>query len=216
MPEFRDRLDEAMRIRGITAAELARASQVNEGAISQYRAGKYKASQRSLDKLARALRVSIPWLMGADVPMEEADSQRSTPLPSNVQPMPTLQKVPRIGTIACGYPLLAQQNIEGYDAVPEYVRCDFTLVCRGDSMINARIFDGDIVCIREQPEVENGEIAAVLIDSEEATLKRVKLYEDHIVLEPENPMYKPMVFWGEEMNNVRILGKATHFISALK
>lgn len=137
-------------------------------------------------------------------------------LPSNVQPMPTLQKVPRIGTIACGYPLLAQQNIEGYDAVPEYVRCDFTLVCRGDSMINARIFDGDIVCIREQPEVENGEIAAVLIDSEEATLKRVKLYEDHIVLEPENPMYKPMVFWGEEMNNVRILGKATHFISALK
>lgn len=116
----------------------------------------------------------------------------------------------------CNPLLLAQQNIEGYDNVPEYVRCDFTLVCRGDSMINARIFDGDIVCIREQPEVENGEIAAVLIDSEEATLKRVKLYEDHIVLEPENPMYKPMVFWGEEMNTVRILGKATHFISALK
>lgn len=213
MPEFRDRLDEAMRIRGMTAAELARTSKVNEGAISQYRAGKYKASQRSLDKLARALQVSIPWLMGADVPMEESDSQRSTSLPSNVQPMPTMQQIPRIGMIACGDPLLAQQNIEGYDNVPEYVKCDFTLVCRGDSMINARIFDGDIVCIREQPEVENGEIAAVLIDSEEATLKRVKIFDDHIVLEPENPMYKPLVFWGEEMNNVRILGKATHFIS---
>lgn len=216
MPEFRDRLDEAMRIRGMTAAELARTSKVNEGAISQYRAGKYKASQRSLDKLARALQVSIPWLMGADVPMEESDSQRSTSLPSNVQPMPTMQQIPRIGMIACGDPLLAQQNIEGYDNVPEYVKCDFTLVCRGDSMINARIFDGDIVCIREQPEVENGEIAAVLIDSEEATLKRVKIFDDHIVLEPENPMYKPLVFWGEEMNTVRILGKATHFISALK
>ena len=216
MPEFRDRLDEAMRIRGMTAAELARTSKVNEGAISQYRAGKYKASQRSLDKLARALQVSIPWLMGADVPMEESDSQRSTSLPSNVQHMPTMQQIPRIGMIACGDPLLAQQNIEGYDNVPEYVKCDFTLVCRGDSMINARIFDGDIVCIREQPAVENGEIAAVLIDSEEATLKRVKIFDDHIVLEPENPMYKPLVFWGEEMNNVRILGKATHFISALK
>ena len=200
----------------MTAAELARTSKVNEGAISQYRAGKYKASQRSLDKLARALQVSIPWLMGADVPMEESDSQRSTSLPSNVQPMPTMQQIPRIGMIACGDPLLAQQNIEGYDNVPEYVKCDFTLVCRGDSMINARIFDGDIVCIREQPAVENGEIAAVLIDSEEATLKRVKIFDDHIVLEPENPMYKPLVFWGEEMNNVRILGKATHFISALK
>ena len=213
MPEFRDRLDEAMRIRGMTAAELARTSKVNEGAISQYRAGKYKASQRSLDKLARALQVSIPWLMGADVPMEESDSQRSTSLPTNVQPMPTMQQIPRIGMIACGDPLLAQQNIEGYDNVPEYVKCDFTLVCRGDSMINARIFDGDIVCIREQPAVENGEIAAVLIDSEEATLKRVKIFDDHIVLEPENPMYKPLVFWGEEMNSVRILGKATHFIS---
>ena len=62
-------------------------------------------------------------------------------------------------------------------------------------------------------DMENGEIAAVLIDSEEATLKRVKIFDDHIVLEPENPMYKPLVFWGEEMNNVRILGKATHFIS---
>lgn len=213
MPEFRDRLDEAMRIRGMTAAELARTSKVNEGAISQYRAGKYKASQRSLDKLARALQVSIPWLMGADVPMEESDSQRSTPRPSNVQPMPAMQRVPRLGVIACGDPLLAQQNIEGYDSVPDYVKCDFTLVCRGDSMINARIFDGDIVCIREQPEVENGEIAAVLIDSEEATLKRVKIFDDHVILEPENPMYRPMVFWGEEMNSVRILGKATHFIS---
>ena len=80
-------------------------------------------------------------------------------------------------------------------------------------MINARIFDGDIVYIRQQQDVESGEIAAVLIDNDEATLKRVRIFDDHIILEPENPMYKPLVFWGDEMNRVRIIGKATHFMS---
>lgn len=196
---------------GLTLAQIADKMGVSEATVQRWESGNIKSIRyEKVGKLSSILGVQPSDLMGW------TDETISTPLPSNVRPVPTMQKVPRIGTIACGYPLLAQQNIEGYDAVPEYVRCDFTLVCRGDSMINARIFDGDIVCIREQPEVENGEIAAVLIDSEEATLKRVKLYEDHIVLEPENPMYKPMVFWGEEMNSVRILGKATHFISALK
>ena len=84
-------------------------------------------------------------------------------------------------------------------------------MCSSD--LNARIFDGDIVYIRQQDEVESGEIAAVLIDGTEATLKRVRIFEDHIILEPENPMYKPLVFWGDEMNRVRIIGKATHFMS---
>ena len=82
-------------------------------------------------------------------------------------------------------------------------------------MINARIFDGDIVYIRQQETVESGQIAAVLIDGE-ATLKRVRLFDDHIVLEPENPMYKPLSFWNEEMNTVRILGKAVAFTSAIR
>ena len=82
MPEFKERLDEAMRIRDISAAELSRISKVNEGAISQYRAGKYKASQRSLDKLARALNVSIPWLMGADVPMTDESTAPTLPSPT--------------------------------------------------------------------------------------------------------------------------------------
>ena len=88
------------------------------------------------------------------------------------------------------------------------------MTCKGDSMINARIFDGDVVYIRQQQTVENGEIAAVLIDNE-ATLKRVQLFDDHIVLQPENPMYKPLVFWGDDMNTVRILGKAVAFTSAV-
>lgn len=134
---------------------------------------------------------------------------------SNIIPMPAMRKIPLIGTIACGAPILAEEHIEDFNDIPKHIHADFALTCKGDSMINARIFDGDIVYIRQQDSVENGEIAAVLIDSE-ATLKRVKLYEDHISLEPENPMYKPMVFWNEEMNNVRILGKAVAFTSAVR
>ena len=125
---------------------------------------------------------------------------------------------PRLGAIACGEPILAEQNIEGYDEVPDYIRCDFTLVCRGDSMINARIYDGDIVCVRQQPTVENGQIAAVLIDdgmTNGATLKRVRFNGNSIVLWPENPVYEPMVFTGEDVEKVRILGLATHFISTI-
>lgn len=134
---------------------------------------------------------------------------------SNIIPMPQMRKVPLLGSIACGAPILADEHIEEYIDIPKHIHADFALTCKGDSMINARIFDGDIVYIRQQDSVENGEIAAVLIDSE-ATLKRVKLYGDHISLEPENPMYKPMVFWNEEMNDVRILGKAVAFTSAVR
>lgn len=100
--------------------------------------------------------------------------------------------------------------------VPDWVSCDFTLTCKGDSMIGARIFDGDVVCIHSQPEVESGQIAAVLVGDDEATLKRVRFFSDHIVLEPENPVYRPLVFWDADMASVRILGLATHFISSVR
>lgn len=134
--------------------------------------------------------------------------------PENIIPMPEMRKIPLVGTIACGTPILADQNIEEYVSIPKNIAADFALTCKGDSMINARIFDGDVVYIRQQQTVENGEIAAVLIDNE-ATLKRVQLFDDHIILQPENPMYKPLAFWGEEMNTVRILGKAVAFTSAV-
>lgn len=134
---------------------------------------------------------------------------------SNLMPMPEMRKIPLIGSIACGAPILAQEHIEDYVNIPANIPADFSLRCKGDSMINARIYDGDIVYIRQQETVEHGEIAAVLIDGE-ATLKRVKFYEDHIVLEPENPHFRPLTFWGEEMNTVRILGKAVAFTSTIQ
>lgn len=130
----------------------------------------------------------------------------------NIEPLPKMKKVPLLGTIACGEPILAEENIEDYLNMPETVNGTFALRCKGDSMINARIFDGDIVYIREQPDVENGEIAAILIDNE-ATLKRVYKYENRIELRPENPTFKVMNFENEELNNIRILGKAVGFFS---
>ncbi len=134
---------------------------------------------------------------------------------TNIMAIPQMVKKPRLGVIACGEPILAAENIDDYDLVPENINCDFTLLCKGDSMINARINDGDIVYIREQPQVENGEIAAVLIDNE-ATLKRVYIYKDKVVLQPENTKYSPMAYSKEEMNEIRILGKAVGFTSLIK
>ena len=156
-----------------------------------------------LEKVASALECDACYLMGWD------------DTPRGLSAMPDLRRVPRVGRIACGEPVLAQDNLEGFDDVPSFIHCEFTLVCKGDSMMNARIFDGDLVCISTELVVHSGDIAAVLADEEDATLKRVRIFPDHIVLEPENPKYRPMVFWEEEMKRVRIIGKATHFISTV-
>ncbi len=130
-------------------------------------------------------------------------------------PLPKTKKVPLLGTIACGEPIIADENIELYIKVDENVPVDFALRCKGDSMINARIFDGDIVYIRQQQDVENGEIAAVLI-GDEATLKKVHKYPNKLVLSACNPMYDDFVYTSEQLNDIRILGKAVAFFSFIK
>ena len=162
-----------------------------------------------LEPLADALRTTPAYLMGWD------DDKYSSAPPSNIIPMPVMEKLPLLGAIACGAPIMAEEHIEDYVDMPAHIKSDFALTCKGDSMINARIFDGDIVYIRQQETVDNGEIAAVLVDGE-ATLKRVRLFDDHISLEPENPQYRPLVLWGDEMNTVRILGKAVAFTSTVR
>ena len=178
--------------------------------MSRWEAGKIANMRRDkIARLAKVLDISPSDIMGWE--KDEADR----PLPDIILPMPKMRKIPLLGDIACGEPILAAENLDGEVDIPEDIRADFALRCKGDSMINARIFDGDIVYIRQQPTVDNGEIAAVLID-DEATLKRVRLFDDHIVLEPENPLYRPFVYWGEEMNTVRILGKAVAFLSTVR
>lgn len=127
-------------------------------------------------------------------------------IPPGFQPMPEMDMVPLVGRIACGTPITAEQNVERIVCVPSKWRSTFTLTCKGDSM-EPRIHDGDLVAIRKQPEVENGEIAAVRI-GEEATLKHVYMHENFIELRPENPAFNSIILSREDMNNVVIEGKA--------
>ena len=174
--------------------------------ITKIESGKIDLSLSRVADFARAFNVSPAYLMGIQ--------SNDFTLLDNVMPLPKTYKVPLVGTIACGKPILAVEEYEETVEVPEYIHADFALRCKGDSMINARIFDGDIVFVRKQPQVENGEIAAVRIE-DEATLKKVKVFPDRIILEPANPMYDPLVYLREEMNNVQILGKAIAFTSMI-
>lgn len=163
-----------------------------------------------IEAIAALCGVSPAYLMGW------ADDAVS--MPSNIIPLPATKKIPLLGTIACGEPILAIENVADYIDMDKDIHADFALRCKGDSMINARIFDGDIVYIRKQETVENGEIAAVLVNDleSEATLKRVYTSDDSIRLCAANPMYPDKVFEKEKMNDVRILGKAVAFLSGVK
>lgn len=216
MAEFYKQLLKAMDLKGINQSELCKRTQIPKSAMSQYMSGKFKPKQTRTYLIAKALDVNEAWLMGFDdVPMERInDNIIDLSNIKNIEPLPKMKKVPLLGTIACGEPILAEENIEDYVNMPESTNGSFALRCKGDSMINARIFDGDIVFIREQPDVENGEIAAVLIDNE-ATLKRVYKYYNRIELRAENPTFKPLSFEGEQLAYIRILGKAVGFLSTV-
>lgn len=210
---------------GMSQAEFAQKSGISKGYISMLENNKNPDSGKPLaptytvfSKVANTIGCTTDSLMRMmdEGQMITVNSDMSgEKLPSNIIPMPKTRKVPLVGTIACGEPILAEENLEGEVDTPEYIHADFALRCKGDSMINARIYDGDIVYIRQQPTVDDGEIAAVLID-DEATLKRVRFFEDHVVLEPENPLYRPLAYWGEEMTIVHILGKAVAFTSKVR
>lgn len=204
-----DRIKQARIAAGLTQTELADKIGVKFAAIHKYETGLIVNLKRdTIEKLASALNVRPTWLMCLD-------DDSTANLPGNIIPMPKMRRIPLLGTIACGTPITAAENYDGDVDIPDNIHADFALRCKGDSMINARIFDGDICYIRKQDTVENGQIAAVLID-DEATLKRVRIFDDHIILEPENPQYRPLVYWGEEMASVSILGLAVAFTSAVK
>ena len=204
---FGAKLKEYRTIHGISQEDLAKRLNTTKQVISRY-----ENEQRS-PKLSIAVEYSEKLGIPLDILVDDKKGLDISSIPG-INPLPKMVKKPRLGTIACGEPILAVENIEDYDDVPDDIKCDFTLICKGDSMINARINDGDIVYIRKQEQVDNGEIAAVLIDNE-ATLKRVYVYSNKVVLQPENPKYEPFVYVGEEMNEIRIIGKAAGFTSKL-
>lgn len=203
-----DRIKQARTAAGITQKELGEKIGVGFSAIHKYETGMVVNLKRdTIAAIAKALGVKPTWLMC----MEDEDDEPH---------MVSAYCAPIIGAIACGEPITAEENFDGEVVIPEGVHADFALRCKGDSMVNARIFDGDIVYIHSQPEVENGQIAAVYVKNDgpiwEATLKRVRKFKDHIILEPENPQYSPMVFWNEEMLKVEIIGVAVAFTSSIR
>lgn len=209
MDTFKNRLIKAMEVRGIKPVDLANLTGLSKASISQYINGVYEAKQKALYSLAKALGVSEAWLMGYDVSMD-SDSILSL---KNVKSIEK-KRYPLLGTIAAGKPILAEECYEYCVESGDNIDADFCLRIKGDSMVDARIYDGDVVFIREQPSVNDGEIAAVLVD-DEATLKRVYINDHQIMLVSANPNYKPMIYKNGSCGEVRILGKAVAFISRL-
>lgn len=201
----------ALRVeKGMTLEELGEKIGVQKAAIYKYEKGLVVNLKRdTIEKLARALDVSPSLLLGLN------DTHAPT-IPPGFEPLPRMVKRPLVGSIACGEPITAEQNIEDYLDVPEEMHCDFCLRCKGDSMIDAGIHDGDVVYIRIQPEVEAGQIAAVRIDGE-ATLKRVFWDAGHqtLTLLSENRNFAPLVYTGPALAAVHIEGRAvgwTHWV----
>ena len=208
----------------ISQRQFALRCNISNGYISMLEEGKRPKTNEpvvptinTIRKIAEAMGMSAHELIAIvdDMPINITSSLNDDFLKKYSLHTISKKKLPLLGNVACGEPILAQQNIEDYINCPENVDATFCLRCKGDSMIGARIHDGDIVYIHQQPTIENGEIAAVLIDNE-ATLKRVYRQADKVILQPENPAYPPLVFVREEINQIRILGKAVCFLSSIK
>ena len=197
---------------GMNLGDVAKEVGVAVSTIQRYEKGKIeKMKLPVIEAIAKALRVDPDWLLCRTEQMNPSDMSSIT----NLIPLPQTYQIPLLGEIACGSPILAERNIEAILEVPQHIKADFALRCHGDSMIDVHIHDGDIVYIRQQPDVDNGAIAAVCIENS-ATLKRVYKYPDKLVLSPANPQYEPLVYTGEELDQVRILGKAVGFTSLIE
>lgn len=204
--EIGDKIRNRRKELGLTMNEIAKKVGVSEATVSRWESGDIVNMRRDkIALLAKALNKPPAFIMGWD------DEPTTDYEKYGLKPIKT-KKFPMLGEIACGQPIYANEDYETFIEASEDINADFCLTAKGDSMINARIFDGDIVFIKEQPDVDNGEIAAVLIE-DEVTLKRVYKYENRLELRPENPMHKVLNYEGETLNHIRILGKAVVFQS---
>lgn len=191
---------------GIKDATVANATGITKSTFSDWKSGRSVPKREKLQKISDYFGVSLDYLMTGreEIELRKFDNIFSI----------DLKKYPLLGEIACGEPIFANEDRESYILSGTNINADFCLRAKGDSMINARILDGDIVFIKKQDTVENGEIAAVIID-DEVLLKR--MYFDSksgvVTLSSENPAYPPKIFSGETLNHIRVLGKAIAFQS---
>ena len=194
---------------GLTLEQVGAAVGVGKSTVRKWETGMIANMRRDkIASLAAALHTTPAYLMG----WEEDETQQYP----NIQPI-EVRRFPVLGEIACGQPIAMNDDRELYVTAGAGIRADYVLICHGDSMTGARIYDGDIVFIRRQPSVENGQIAAVGID-DDATLKRVYWYPDRgiLILKAANPDYEDMIYSGEELDHVHILGLAVAFQSDVR
>lgn len=194
--KLRERLYERRTELGLTLDELSEGSGISKSTLSRYETGEIRdLKMNNVYNLADFLKVSVVWLLGWSdikyVNKEKKDTKK--------------RLIPLLGIIHAGTPMYAEENIEEYLSC-EDTECDYALRVKGNSMIGARIWDGDIAYIRKQDDVDSGEIGVCIIDDDEATLKRIYKYGNKIVLHPENPSMKDMEFTKSD-KSLKIIGK---------
>ena len=214
MSNLQTRIRELRKENGLTQSEMAQKLRekyqlkTDRVMISKWETGFQIPEIYTISCIANLFGVSIDYLNGIEPDLHISFDKYG------LSPIKT-KKIPMLGEIACGEPIYANEEYETFVEASSELEADFCLTAKGDSMINARIFDGDIVFIRQQPDVENGEIAAVIIEND-VTLKRVYKYNGRIELRPENPLHKVQDYEGEKLNEIRILGKAIAFQSYVR
>lgn len=204
------KLTQLKKARGLTVRQLAEALGVSTSTIYMYMQGKRVPSLEILEKIADYFNVDLDYLQGrSDVANKALEFGYNAAASDNV-----VFNIPILGEVACGLPLFAEQNVIGYTCVEKKDKIDFALYAKGDSMMAARIFDGDLVYVRQQNDVENGEIALVLVDEETATIKRFYKYDDRIELRPDSldSSFTPQEYKKSE-HTIKVQGKVI-FIKA--
>ncbi|MTI85369.1 MAG: helix-turn-helix domain-containing protein [Firmicutes bacterium] len=202
MNSFGKRLRQLRKEKNLSQDDLAKLFHLSQSTIAYYESGRKQPTQKTLQKLAQFFTVSMDWLTGhSDLrkPLNSTELEGPYPIGKTV-------RIPVLGTIHAGEPLYAEQNLVGYEEVSadelnggEY----FFLKVTGDSMIGSHIIPGSKVLVRRQPVVDNGQIAVVMVNDEEATLKRIKFMEEAVILYPDNPNYEPQI---HKADKVRIIG----------
>lgn len=209
-----ERLKSIREEKNISVADLARRLGIGEQAVYKYESGIVTNVPLSrVELMGKVLGIEPGYLMEwTDKTID--DIIRTHP---DLHPIRRIKPVPILGAIACGTPIWAEENFEGYVGLdPEHMDGDFALYCKGDSMVDADIFNGDLVLLRKTPEVENGKIAAVLI-GDEATLKKVYIEDDTLLLQPCNSAYTPLIYKKVdlEQGEVSILGECVGVYHAM-
>lgn len=206
MASFATVIKQLRKERGLTQDQLAALLGVSRSTIGMYETGSREPDFETSEAIADVFNVDMDYLMGRSN-VERQFPVTAPPIPSGFDPLPDMEEIPLVGRIACGEPITAEENLEGYVSAPAMWHATFALLCRGDSM-EPTICDGDLVAIKKDIQIENGQIVAVRI-GDEATLKRVYIHKDYIELRPENPAYTSIILRKEEIiSEVAIEGRA--------